>query len=160
MREDFKGKKFSHSVNLAGNEFGHLPLKESLLRFINLDYNAQIAVARDKDRDSMGPYGFICTGDVIAAYDIDCLSRLDADGNRVVKGNQRQCTVEEWDNAFFYTEAILTHTHIECMFYRQERRGAKPDDVLFEVAKQYGYDVIIVPYSTRRQEMIIRAEEM
>lgn len=58
MREEFEGRFFCHAVNMVGNCYSNADLKSALLRFINIDKNAQISVSRDTDRNCSGQYGF------------------------------------------------------------------------------------------------------
>ena len=100
MREEFKNMKFSHSVCLSTSRmYCTNDVVDALEHLLHLSCETQLCVARENDY--IGEYGVILSGDVIAAFDMDCLSKVDENGNRYC--NRKECTLEEWNSAYAYT---------------------------------------------------------
>ena len=152
MREEFKNMKFSHSVGLSTARMYHAnSIIDALEHLLNLPSHTQLCVAREFDY--IGEYGVILSGDVIAAYDIDCLSKVDENGNRYSR--RKECTIEEWENAYCYTEAFLTNWIVECLFYRQQNRKDVVDDKVVRLAEKYGLRILVVPYRIHAEKYYI-----
>ena len=152
MREEFKDMRFSHSVGLSTSRMYRAKnIVDALEHTLNLPSDTQLCVAREYD--CIGEYGVILSGQVIAAYDIDCLSKVDEKGNRY--SQQQECTLEQCENAYCYTEAFLTNWNVECLFYHQQRRKDCINDKVISLAKKYGLRILVVPYKLHAEKYYI-----
>ena len=159
MREEFKNLRFSHSVALSTSRLYHgSNATKALEHLLCLPHDTQLSVAREDD--AIGEYGVILTGDVIAAYDIDCLSKVDEQGNRYTTDKREQCTLEQWNNAYAYTEAFLTNWNVECIFYHQQNRKDTINSDVVELANKHGLQVMVIPCNTRKEKYYINTNSI
>lgn len=68
----------------------------------------------------LGTVGFFCTGNVVEMYDRDCFSVRNADGSRTAGEGYTPCTVSDWFNSPYETEAFVNNIKVVSFWIKKE----------------------------------------